>query len=132
MEDGGVMEDGDAMRDGPDVIRERVNHWRVNRRIELAGDDSVQLLLDRMKKTGMGRIPQFEALLQSCSIRTLGSLGMFFANLPALCEQLFADVPAPLGHLQACGYVASIAVRLARLVFIVCYTLHARANCLRP
>lgn len=82
--------------------------------IALEGEAHVQVLLDKMNDAGMRRVQEFAALLQQCSLNTLGSLGMFYPNLPALCEQLFADVPPPLGHLQASGYFASIAVRPAR------------------
>ena len=86
-----------------------------NKRLVLEGEANVQVLLDFMQAQGMERIPAFADLLKACSLRTLGSVGRFFPNMPALCEQLFADVAPPLGHLQACGYFASLSVRPARL-----------------
>ena len=91
-----------------------------NARLVLAGAASVQVLLDAMKAQGMARIQEFAALLEACSLHTLGSVDLFFPNLPALCEQLFADVPHPLGHLQACGYFASLSVRLFGCWLLAC------------
>ena len=79
--------------------------------VSLEGSASIEVLLCVMKNRGMQGVDAFRDICLTCSLSTLGALGMFLPHLPALCRQLFAAVPEPLGALQAQGFYANIAVR---------------------
>jgi hypothetical protein len=80
--------------------------------VSLEGPASIEVLLSVMKNRGMVGVDAFRDICLTCSLTTLGALGMFLPHLPALCKQLFADVPEPLGALQSQGFYANIAVRV--------------------
>lgn len=70
---------------------------------------NAQDLLDLLALNEVEKLDEFEKLLKSCNLRTVGAIRLFSSSLPLLVEQMY-DMETVLGSLQCKGFLAIVMV----------------------